>query len=72
MSDTLYLITNSKGSGDWTIVYETRCGETLYAGHGDFRGKVVFDLLQQCSGGYDNYKYVELDDDQIEEWQEHI
>lgn len=71
MTATLKVITNSLGSGDWIVVYETTCGETVFEGH-SIGAYQLFDILQQTNGGYEHIEFYELTDDQIEEWEEHI
>jgi hypothetical protein len=69
MSERLYVITNSKGSNDRVLVYGS--GDVWYEGHGQFRPQLLFELLYGINGLYEDVKYVELDDEQYENWQEH-
>lgn len=70
MSGTLKVITNSLGSGDWVIVYETNCGEIVYEGH-SISPRHLFDILESTNGLCEYVEYHELTDEQIEDWQEH-
>ena len=71
MSAFVYVITNSLGSGDYVVVYETECGATIFEGH-SVRPRELFDIIDSTSGGYDGVRYRELTDEEMECWQDHI
>lgn len=71
MSATLHVITNSLGSGDYVIVYETNCGETVFEGH-SVKPKDLFDIIYAVNGMCEYVKYHELTDEQMEDWHEEI
>jgi len=71
MSAYLHVVTNSKGSGDYVVVYETQCGETIFEGH-SVSPLDLFNLLNDTNGQYDGVVYHELNDEQMENWQEEI
>lgn len=68
--DALYVITNSKGSNDRVVLYETRAGEVLFDGSEVDPEELLY-ILQATNGGYDYIKGVELTDEQMENWEEH-
>ena len=70
MSSTLKVITNSLGTGDWVVVYETNCGEVVYEGH-SVSPYHLYQILKGTNGMCDDVTYHELTDEQIEDWQEH-
>lgn len=70
MSSTLKVITNSLGTGDWIIVYETNCGEVVYEGH-SVGPRQLFDILRTTNGMCEYVTYHELTDEQIQDWHEH-
>ena len=72
MSAFLHVVTNGQGSGDYMIVYETNCGETIFEGH-SVSACALVDLLKAASeGGYEGVELHELTDEQMENWQEAI
>ena len=70
MSAVIKVVTNSLGSGDWVVVYETNCGETVYEGHKP-NAHDLFNILSAVNGIAEDVKFYELADEQMEEWQEH-
>ena len=70
MSSTLKVISNSLGSGDYVIVYETKCGEVVFEGH-NIRPIDLFNILESTNGIYEYVEYFGLTDDQMENWQEY-
>ena len=70
MSATLKVITNSLGTGDWVVVYETNCGEVVYEGH-SISPYMLYTILKSTNGMCEDVEYYELTDDQIQDWQEH-
>jgi hypothetical protein len=71
MSATLHIVTNSKGSGDWVVVYETNCGEVVFEGH-SIKPQDLFNIINSTNGCYEYVEYHELTDEQMENWQEEI
>lgn len=71
MTAFVHVVTNSQGSGDYVVVYETNCGEVIYEGH-SVKPADLFFILEATNGGYDGIRYHELTDEQMEDWQEHI
>ena len=69
--DILYVVSNGKGSNDRVVVYETRCGETVFDGPHVLPSE-LYGLLQSVSGGYDTVRQVLLTDEQMLEWDEHL
>lgn len=70
MSSTLKVITNSLGSGDYCIVYETNCGEIVFEGH-YIKPRDLFDILESTNGCCEYVEYYELTNEQMDDWQEH-
>ena len=72
MSAFLHVITNGNGSGDRCVVYETQSGETLLDDE-VIGGQKLFELLEVAAhGGYDAVKFHELDDEQMDNWEDNI
>jgi hypothetical protein len=70
MTATLKVITNSLGSGDYVVVYETNCGEVVYEGH-SISPYMLYTILNSTNGSCDYVTYHELTDEQMLDWQEH-
>ena len=71
MSSILYVVTNTKGSGDRCVVYETNCGETI------FDNKIIspldlFNILSETNGMCEYVYFRDLTDEQMDEWEEHL
>lgn len=71
MSATLQVITNSHGSSDRCVVYETRCGEVIFDGH-YVTATELFNILSIVNGGYDEVQLVELTNSDMANWQDHL
>jgi hypothetical protein len=70
MTATLKVITNSLGSGDYVVVYETNCGEVVYEGH-SVSPYMLHKILNDTNGMCDYVTYHELTDEQMLDWGEH-
>lgn len=71
MSSTIKVITNSNGSGDYCIVYETNSGEVVFEGH-TIRPADLFNILTEVNGIAEYVKYYQLTDEEMENWEDHI
>jgi hypothetical protein len=71
MSGTLHVITNSMGSGDYVIVYETNCGEVVFEGH-SVKPRDLFNIIESTNGMCEYLAFHEFTDEQMENWEEEI
>ena len=69
MSTFLHVISNTLGSGDYTVVYETGCGTVVYEG-GRPNARELFEILDGTNGIAEKVYFHELTDEQMENWQE--
>jgi hypothetical protein len=69
MSATVHVITNSLGSGDYVVVYETNCGEVVFEGH-SIKPSDLYHILQSTNGIAEYIVFHELTDEQMENWQD--
>lgn len=70
MSATLKVITNSLGSNNYCIVYETNCGEIVFEGH-SVSPTALYHILRSTNGMCEEVRLCQLTDEQMENWQEH-
>ena len=71
MSCSVKVITNSKGTGDYVIVYETCSGEVAFDGH-QITPRNLFDILESINGLCEYVEFYELTDEEMEKWEDHV
>lgn len=69
MTTILKIITNTLGDGDWMII--ALGSDTVYEGHSIAAIHLV-DVFTAVMGMYEKVKFIELTDEQIQDWQEHV
>lgn len=68
MSSTIKFITNAKGEGDWCLVVLD--GEVIHQGH-DLSFYKAYELMKYYGGFAEHVSYIELTDDEINNWEEY-
>lgn len=68
MSSSIKFISNTKGAGDWCLVVLD--GEVVKSGH-SLSFYDMYELMKYYGSFAEHVSYIELTDEQIEEWREY-